>query len=125
MTLTQHLSTIKHWLGAKGKPVGQAVADARAEVCLRCPKHERGEYEFLTKPAAQSFKRMLEVKAEMKMRVAREDELHTCGLCLCFMPTKVWCDLDFARRVTPDWQRFPSACWLITEPLTSHDTTSV
>jgi NAD-dependent dihydropyrimidine dehydrogenase PreA subunit len=115
MTLRQRTQALSRWLGGPGQPVDQATADRRAAICLNCPKHEVVAIEMATKPAATLLRRVMEVKGEMKLKVAREDELHTCGICLCWLPTKVWCGLDFARAVTPDWQKFPEHCWLRTE----------
>lgn len=103
---------LKAWLGGPGRPVRQEVAERRAVTCLRCPRHSVEAVEAVSKPAATALKRIMELKAGMGLQVKREKELHSCGICLCWMPTKVWCDLEFAREVTPDWQGFPAWCWL-------------
>lgn len=112
VTPTQRISTLRRWLGGPGRPVEQAEADRRAAVCLACPRHEALTMEEVTRPLAQVLRRAMELKADMKLRVEGEERLHTCGVCLCWMPTKVWCSLEFAREVTPDWQQFPDNCWL-------------
>ena len=101
------------WFGNGEKHVPHVVAQRRSEGCLACPHHvERPLQELLTGIVGGLVKKQLELKAHLELRVEREAELHTCGLCECYLPLKCWCPLDIARANTPDWQTFPSMCWL-------------
>lgn len=101
------------WLGEGGVPVGLEAAQQRADTCLVCPKHEPRKWqEYVTGPVANVVRGQLEIKTGMKLAVANEDKLHTCGICECYLPLKVWVPLELARQHTPDWQNFPSNCWL-------------
>lgn len=100
------------WLG-EGDAATPEVAQARANTCLACPKHViKPLQELLTASVAGYVRRQLELKTHLKMRVEHEEELHTCGICECWMPLKVWLNIERARGVTPDWQQFPANCWL-------------
>lgn len=101
----------QQWLG-EGMPVAQDVAQARADTCLACPKHEVLAREAVTAPIANMTRRQMEVKAALKLHVERESELHSCGLCGCYMPLKVWLPIELARENTPDWPTFPANCWM-------------
>ncbi len=100
------------WLGDGGQPVPQEVAQLRANTCLLCTRHTRPVEELLTKPIASIVKRQIEMKSEMHLHVDGEAELHTCGICHCYMPLKVWVPLPIARDNTPDWPAYPVNCWL-------------
>jgi hypothetical protein len=69
--------------------------------------------ELLTGAYAKRVLAQLELKAHLHLTVDGEEELHTCGICECYMPLKVWMPIDRARVVTPDWASFPEWCWLV------------
>lgn len=104
----------REWFGVGGQPVPKALADARAATCIACPKHDSTNgLEEKAKRALAS--RLFKVREELQLSVAREAELHLCGLCGCYMPMKVLVPLEHARSNTPDWGSFPEGCWLRTE----------
>lgn len=104
--------TFREWIG-DGRTVPQSEANERSSTCLDCPKHViKPVQEIMTSKVAGIVQRQLEMKAAMKLSVDREPELHTCGICECWLPLKVWLPIERAREVTPDWQSFPGNCWL-------------
>lgn len=103
----------RDWLG-DGVSATPATAQTRANTCLdACPKHvEKPLQELITGSAAGYVRRQLELKTHLNMRVEGEEKLHTCDMCQCWLPLKVWLSIERAREVTPDWQQFPANCWL-------------
>jgi len=100
------------WLG-DGAIASQSMAQRRADTCLACSKHvEKPLQELLTSAVANMVHSQLELKNQLEMRVEGEAKLHTCGMCECWMPLKVWLTLERAREVSPDWLHFPDNCWL-------------
>ena len=106
------------WLGSGGNPVPQPLANARATVCLSCPKNQPHPlYENLAAPIAAMLRRQIELKANMKLAVPDEARLHLCEACWCVMALKVWEPLEHAVPSTPlaDLQRANPVCWILEE----------
>jgi hypothetical protein len=78
---------MKEWLGEGGRPVGSDLAAARALQCRGCVFNQRGA--GYVDSAAGVLKRHLEAKSRMRLSVLKEEELHTCGLCRCYLPLKI------------------------------------
>lgn len=102
--------TMSTWLGEGGKPVPQATAQVRANICLLCAHHKPSS--TLTRTVAGVTKRQIALKNNMHLHVDGEADLGQCGLCGCEQVLKVWVPLETARANTPDWERFPQNCWL-------------
>lgn len=101
---------ISQWLGSGGKPVNADLAQSRANVCLRgavdgagsmvpCPFNKPGAKPI--EAAAKIIKGQLEAKAELKLIVQGEENLHTCDRCWCFLPTKIFCPIEHIVENTP------------------------
>lgn len=105
----------REWLGDGVQPVSQEVADRRAGVCLDgCPKHEqRPIYEHLAGVAADTARRIIAYKNHLKLQVAREEELHICGVCECILRSLVWTPIDVivAGKGSGEIRKLPLKCW--------------
>lgn len=114
------LETIKR--GAENIPdlfmepvVEKAVAQKRADICLKCPLHVHGSP--LIGAAAALIKKALEVKNMANLRVAGEKQLRTCSVCSCEMRLKVWEPRAkvLANTTDEDLIRFHRDCWIRSE----------
>lgn len=101
--------TIFEWFGAGGKPVEPQLAQARADICLKCPHN--GGRKLFTGAIAAMVKSLAGVKAKMNLTVTGEDDLGSCVQCGCHIPTKIWVPLEHLTR-SDDEIRFPEHCWI-------------
>lgn len=99
------------WIGSGGVPVDKELAQARADVCLKCSKHDLNF--GITEIAAGVIAQQIELKNHLKLRVSGERSLHTCSVCGCALRLKVHVPL---HRILPEpTDNFPPECWLMTE----------
>jgi hypothetical protein len=97
------------WLGEGGQP--SPKAQLRANQCISCPWHDdQHPIEEAAKRAVVNL--TLDLKRKNNWHVEGEEKLHLCGLCWCLLETKVFTPLEVARTNTPDWEKFPSYCWM-------------
>ena len=92
--------TVKEWLGEGGRPVRQQEAELRALQCRGCVWNQHGS--GYVDSAAAVLKRHLEAKLRLRLSVLKEEELHTCKLCRCFLPTKVHVPMAHIRAYQPE-----------------------
>lgn len=78
---------MKEWLGEGGCPVSSETAASRAIQCRGCVFNQRGS--GYTDFAAGTLKRHLEAKMKARLSVLKEEELHTCQICSCYLPLKI------------------------------------
>lgn len=105
-------NAISGWIGEGGKPVHPDQAQARANVCLKCPHNvNRPIEEFLKDGAALTAKRLLELKSKMNLRVQGEKSLHLCELCGCVLRLKVHEPLKFILEGSSTEDLIPE-CWV-------------
>jgi hypothetical protein len=104
------------WLGDGLKPVDQQLAEDRAKVCVRCPHNLPASaiQGAITGAVASGVHKLMEEKAEMKLRTSDDDKLHTCEICGCVMSLKIWAPADHIKKHTPDdvLNRLPAFCWV-------------
>lgn len=107
------------WLGSGGTPVPDDKAQARANVCIGCKEFNREGHFFakLTGAIARAILEQRREKNRLGRKVVGEEELHTCTVCDCHLPLKVWVPLEtILDRTHPDIQKeFPAYCWIHTE----------
>lgn len=117
-------SILSDWLGAGLKPVERALAQTRADICsgringVPCPHNNPGFQPVET--IAQIIRGWSEQKNAMTLDVIGEDKLHTCGICWCHLPTKVFVPMETILDRTPQamLDKFaseaPENCWMKT-----------
>jgi len=106
------------WLGNGGKPVDQAVAEHRANVCATCPKNDGGDWKsFFTGKIADKIRKQLEIKNDLSLRTAQDDKLTVCSACDCPLPLKVFTPLAHVLAHTDDElkKRLADCCWILAE----------
>lgn len=78
-------ASLGEWLlKENGTPVAPELAEARAGICVVCPKNNmEGLDSWFTKPAAALIKRKLEARNDLKLATTHDAKLGTCEACLC------------------------------------------
>jgi len=111
--LAHGAATLAEWIGDGGHTVDRELAQGRADICLKCPKHNNNF--SWAEPVANAIKRQMELKNHLMLRVNGERQLHVCGVCECPMRLKIWLPL---RRVLPELHEindYDPSCWLLNE----------
>lgn len=110
------------WLGEGLKPVAIEEAQSRSDACTGrnrtkpCPHNNPG-YKPVEETAS-IIRSWAEHKNSMNLAVAGEENLHTCDLCWCHLPTKVHVPMDTIIDRTPQAMidKFasegPKYCWM-------------
>jgi hypothetical protein len=130
---------LKDWIGDGGVPVADSLAKARAKVCVEdCSdpaREETGHFHnrppgFFSKISAAVADAILEQRREktgLGLAVPDEDKLHTCDICQCHNPLKVWVPMDVIKNRTSleTMAKFPKHCWMVTENRTQNTSLAV
>jgi len=104
------------WLGEGGEVVCQELAQARADVCVKCPKNVKGG--LLPKAIAWAVHEQLQLKNDLQLIVNGEKLLGKCSICDCQNKLKIWREISKIRdEETPEsLSKFPTWCWVVNEP---------
>ncbi len=115
-------SVLRDWFGDGLNPVGSAVANTRALVCLKgndgleCPHLKAPNWwdEQIKNPAADAIKKQLEAKSHLKLETALDQHPRMCGVCGCCASLKVWTPLKHIAAHTSEetTKKFPAFCWI-------------
>lgn len=107
-------AVMKDWLGSGLKPVEHSEAERRASICVRCPKNQPGSQ--LVDAAAETFRRLVAAKNDMKLVTAHDEKLETCAACSCRLTLKVWAPLNHILNHTDaeTKARLWNECWITT-----------
>lgn len=105
------IAHIAEWLGESGTTVSQEEAQARADICLACPKNI-GELAIAT-PIAAVLKKIIALKNQVKLRVDGESKLHTCDVCGCAIRLQVWQPMPLVQSqlTEEEKQQLATPCW--------------
>lgn len=119
MSFAEKAATIAHgsevlacWLGGGSHAASPEQSQARADICLNnCPHNKANSN--LTKVVALAFRRYLEVKNSVGLRVKGEKRLFECDICSCQLRLKVHepTALVKSRMQEGERDRFPDYCW--------------
>lgn len=105
----------KQWFGDGATPVDSQTAQARADVCLKCPYNQPMPiWELFAGSVAFAVKQQLRLKSEMKLRVNGEEDLHVCERCLCILSLKPFVPLQHILD-SSDTSNLPEWCWITKE----------
>ena len=109
------ITLMAEWLGPNGQVVSQETAQARADVCLKCPV--RGPLPPLLGIAADSIRRLLIFKNGMNLRVVGEKSLGICRACECVNRLKVWMPREKVLKELDENEisKLDGRCWIINE----------
>lgn len=106
------------WLGSGLKPVDGPVAEARAQVCVKCPQNQEGNFfQRIEGEVAARIKKTVELKNSMKLQTTVDDKLQSCESCSCWMPLKVWVPMEHIKsHDTPEvLAKLDKNCWVLAE----------
>lgn len=106
-------------------PPSQELAQERADSCLKgappdqntgskkCPYNHLGGFSITAK-ASELIHAQREKKLALKLRVEDEEGLGVCKVCKCFLPLKVFYDIETIYGHTEDsvLASFPDWCWI-------------
>lgn len=111
-------NVLSEMFGKDGPIRDQELATKRAETCLKCPKHDNGDWtRWFTKPAQALIIKALGVLKDMDLRTKHDAELQTCTACGCPMKGKVWARIEHILKHIPaeDKAALDPGCWIISE----------
>ena len=95
----QGTQILREWLGNDAVPVEQEKAEARASVCVHCPKNYKARWwESAVGAIADAIRRQIEVKNKISMKVSVENEIGMCRCCGCALPLKVFVPIGHIRN---------------------------
>lgn len=114
------VKTLNDWIDSGVPAVPQEKAEARAAVCVACPKNGQGDFtKWFTAPAAEAIRRQQEKLSSRKLATSLDDKLGVCEACLCPLRLKAWTPFPFIKAhlseaVLRDLETAP-ACWIVVE----------
>lgn len=112
------VGVLSEMFGKDGPIRDKALANKRAETCLSCPKHDRGDWtRWFTKPAQALVIKSLSILKDLDLHTDHDAELQICSACGCPMKGKVWARTDHILKHIPaeDKAALWENCWILTE----------
>lgn len=109
--ITNGAKVLTDWLGQGGITVATEVAQDRADICLKCPKHVK-DWPVL-EHAADAVRHQVELKNHLKLHVHGEKSLHFCAGCGCVLRLKIWLPLNLILPEPEEKAKFDPNCWLL------------
>jgi len=109
---------VAEWIGSGMRPVDQATADKRAQVCSVCPLNQEGGFwEKLSAEGAEEVKTLLKIKSDMTLKTQFDDLLKSCTGCMCWNQLKVWTPLNhIVNNMSMDVEKaLDKNCWVLAE----------
>ena len=106
------------WLGDGGHPVDPQLAVKRAKVCTKCDLNKPSNIWLgLDRHAANSLKKLIEIKEGMKLETTQDHKLHSCQACNCVLHFKIWAPLKHILHNLNDSDRRKlwTDCWITAE----------
>lgn len=113
--------TLNNWLDSGEPAVAKELAEARAAVCVKCPKNGKGDFtKYFTIPAADSIRRQLGRLADRNLSTSHDADISICEVCLCPLKLKVQTPLKFIKPEMSDGmidelRAANPNCWIISE----------
>lgn len=110
---TNGARSLSEWIGEGAHPVPEDQANARSEVCLKCPMN-KGRSGRIKDTVAAAIAEYSRVKTKIGLHVRDEGALKTCAACDCPLKLKVWVPLKHILSHT-NVGIFPDNCWVVKE----------
>lgn len=98
---------ITEWLGSGGEVVDNAVAQERANICLKCPRHNPDQNNLVL--FGKAVRSILSAKNDIGLKVENKDKLGLCGVCGCVMKLQVFEPEVLLKR--EESEKYPEHCW--------------
>jgi len=109
------VGVLLEWLGNSAKPVDQATAEHRSNICVTCPQNGKGGLlEYFTGKAADTIKKQIEIKNDLALRTSHDAELGTCLACMCKLDLKCHVPIKHILAHTSDEvkAKLDPRCWV-------------
>lgn len=106
------------WQESGESPVDADTSAARAEVCVKCPKNNKGGLtRFFTQPVANEIRKKLEKLHALKLSTPSDAYLGVCEACECPLRLKVHTPiLLITKRMKPEQRaELDPSCWILHE----------
>ena len=106
------------WIIEGANPVSAEVANARAQVCVKCPKNSPASLSnFFTRSASELICKEIEQVKKLDMTTPDDEKLGVCTACACPLRAKVWCPLSYINEhMAPEIKAdLHFSCWIISE----------
>jgi len=103
------------WITDGAEPVSSELANARAAVCVKCPKNSPESLgSFFTKAASELIRKEIEQRKVLDMTTPYDEQLGLCKVCLCPMKLKVHTPISYIREHMPKEQveELHVDCWI-------------
>ena len=115
------IKTLNDFLDSGEPPVASELAEARASVCVLCPKNGQGDFtRWFVKPVALAIKLQLEKLQERKISTSKDAQLNLCEICLCTLKLKTQTPMKYIKPQMPDGmlnelRAANEHCWIVKE----------
>lgn len=87
--------SLTEWIGAGASPETREVAEARAEVCVKCPLNQPGDLSnFFERGTSEMLREAVAAANQVKLVTRFDKQLGVCEACYCPMRLKVWVPLE-------------------------------
>ena len=109
---------IVKWINSGAEAVPAAQSESRAQGCLVCPKHMKGDLlSFFTVQAQAAIQFALNQRREWKLSTTVDDQLQVCDACSCPMKLKVHMPLAAILTDLPEDSKaaLDPNCWILRE----------
>lgn len=121
--INQARKILHDWLGEGCNPVPIEQAQARADVCLKCPNNYQGSWMW-NLATSMAIASQMKLRDLMAIKVNGEERLRVCTVCGCKVQLKIHVPIKHIYSHTSDEMvnRFPDFCWIrkeITELVTN------
>ena len=106
------------WIIEGANPVSAEVANARAQVCVKCPLNSPEALgSFFTKKASELIRKEIEQRKVFDMTTPYDDKLGICKACLCVLTLKCHCPLSYINEhMAPEVKAdLDPGCWILHE----------
>lgn len=111
-------SVLLEMFGKEGPIKDKTLANKRAETCLACPKHDKGDWtRFFTKPAQALIMKSLGMVKDLDLSTDHDADLKICTACGCPMKGKVHARIGHILKHIPaeDRSALDPQCWILRE----------
>ena len=112
--------TLVEWIKSKEEAVPDTLAEKRAEVCVRCPKNQKGKLlDFFTEMTSWMIRKAFEDRSRMNLSTIHDENLNVCSACYCPLKLKVHMGLDRILKRLPQEskQALDPQCWILSESI--------
>lgn len=122
------VGALVEWVGDDMRPVEQAKSEARAAICVDCPRNDK-DHNWLSKVGEWAKKILEQVMPEFDAKTSLDEQLRRCDVCDCALRLKVHIPPNHLKTITDEKTlkalsavrtRSGKPCWIATELSNEH-----